>query len=193
MHFGQQRRQICRVFALALPAGMLAVLAGCRAPAPRAEAPGGTPASVAQPADDSLYDWHRLVIAPFGSMLKDISGLHEVLLFHDDAHGGGAADDAECYSTDAPAPLFVGRVPDEYLLCFKRDRLSRIQASVHLPADEGPATYAAACGAWLRHSVPAGEPHDGAGCDGLDGNIRFGGRLGDETGLSLTLDGVSEP
>ena len=44
----------------------------------------------------------------------------------------------ECYAADTPAPRFVGRTPDEYLLCFKQDRLSRIQASVRLAAPKRP-------------------------------------------------------
>ena len=51
---------------------------------------------------DASYDWHVLLVAPFGSVLKDIPlTLHEVLLFRDEAHGAAAADDAECYAADA--------------------------------------------------------------------------------------------
>jgi hypothetical protein len=198
----QHGRRFCNGFAgLALPAAILSALVACHAPSPRAAAPGGTPPAAAQPADDAAYDWHGLLIAPFGSALKDIpGGLHEVLLFRDDAHDGhgqdarsGPADDAECYSTDAPAPRFMGRTPDEYLLCFKRDRLARIQASVRLTAEDAPARFAAACAAWLRHAAPASEPGNAGGCDGRDGAIRFSGRLGDETGLTITLDGVPDP
>ncbi len=57
---------------------------------------------------------------------------------------------AECYAADAPAPRFLGRTPDEYLLCFKQDRLSRIQAAVLLPAAEADGVFAAACAAWAR-------------------------------------------
>jgi hypothetical protein len=191
MDLEQQHRRLWMGFATALPAAMLA-LAACRAPAPRVAAPGGTPPPAAQAADDSVYDWHGLLIAPFGSVLKDIpGGLHEVLLFRDAAHGG-ATEDAECYSTDAPAPRFVGRAPEEYLLCFRHDRLARIQAAVQLPADEAPTVFAAACAAWLRHAVSS-EPSNGGSCDGRDGLIRFSGRLGDDTALSITLDGVPDP
>jgi hypothetical protein len=197
MDLERQRRRFCKGLGLALSAAMLAALAACRAPAPRAAAPAAPArAPAAQAADDAVYDWHGLLVAPFGSVLKDIpGGVHEVLLFRDNAHGG-AADDAECYSTDAPAPRFMGRTPDEYLLCFRHDRLSRIQAFVRLPADQAPAALAAACAAWLRHAAPGGEPHDAGGCDGRDGRdgtIHFSGRLGDETGLSVTLDGVPDP
>jgi len=79
-----------------------------------------------EPADDS-YDWHGLLIAPFGSVLKDIPlALHEVLLFRDDAHGNAAtgnaavdapAVDAECYARRCARTAFRRRTPDEYLLC----------------------------------------------------------------------------
>jgi hypothetical protein len=165
---------------------LLAAVAGCRTPPP---APPPPP----PPPDDSAADWRALVIAPFGSALKEIPvALHEVLLFRDDAHKG-AADDAECYATDAAAPSLLGRTPEDYLLCFKHDRLSRIQASVRLTAAEAPDVFAQACAAWLRHATPAE-----AACEGRDGAIRFVGRLAEQsdpaensdadTALSLTLD-----
>ncbi len=138
----------------------LVLLAACRAPSPHAAAPergAPQPAAPAPPNlrqfSDASYDWHGLLIAPLGSVLKDIPvALHEVLLFRDEAHGGAAPDDAECYATDAPAPRFVGRVPDEYLLCFKQDRLARVQASVHLTAAGAPEIFAAACAGWLQNA-----------------------------------------
>ena len=84
---------------------------------------------------DASYDWHVLLIAPFGSVLKDVPvTLHEVLLFRDEAETRRRrGDDAECYAPDQRRRRsFVGHTPDEYLLCFKQDRLSRIQASVRL-------------------------------------------------------------
>ena len=140
-----------------LSLALLAALTGCRAPAPHATAPDRAPAPPpeARPLDGS-YDWHVLLIAPFGSVLKQVPiTLHEVLLFRDQARGGTAADDAECYASDAPAPRFVGRTPDEYLLCFKEDRLARIQASVRLTAAEAPEVFAAACTRWLKNALQA--------------------------------------
>jgi hypothetical protein len=192
MRLERQRGRLRKAFCMALPLGVLAVLAGCSA-APRGRTAPAAPPAAAAAVDDSVYDWHGLLIAPFGSSLKNIpGGLHEVLLFRDDAHGG-ASEDAECYSPDGTPPPFIGRVPDEYLLCFKHDRLSRIQASVHLPAQEAPATFGAACAAWLRHAAQAGGPGNAGGCDGRDGGIRWSGRLADESSLSVTLDGPSEP
>jgi hypothetical protein len=160
-------------------------IAACHAPAQR-------PAPPAAPPPPVVYDLHDLLIAPFGSVLKDVPlKLHEVLLFRDEAHGEGThgaapADgigaDAECYAADAPAPKFLGRTPEEYLLCFKQDRLSRIQASVRLPAEQAPDVFAAACAQWLKGAAaPAG-----AVCEGRDGPIHFTFRLDQENEQAQT-------
>jgi hypothetical protein len=217
-----------RAFRIALSAALLAPMVACHTPSPRVSAPDRTPpAPAAQVPEDASYDWHGLLIAPFGSVLKDIPGaLHEVLLFRDEAHGNAAADnpaaaDAECYSSDAPAPRFVGRVPDEYLLCFRQDRLSRIQASVRLTAAEASEVFAAACAGWLKNAAsatagggaprvegpnaeaPNREAQRAGACEGRDGSIRFRGRLEEEpdraqmpqteTILSITLDSAPNP
>ncbi len=225
-------RRVCRG---ALSLTLLAALVACRAPSPRTAAPDRVPPPpAAHELGDASYDWHGLLIAPFGSVLKDIPvALHEVLLFRDDAHGNAApgnaapgsagadaaAVDAECYAADAPAPRFVGRIPDEYLLCFKQDRLSRIQASVRVPAAQAAEVFAAACTGWLKNaaSTPGAEapgvgtpgvgasaeaPSAGA-CEGRDGAIHFRGRLEEEPGraetpqpesvLSITLDSAPYP
>jgi len=141
-----------------LAALMLATLTGCRAPPPQATPPVHPPAQAdTRPPVDASYDWHGLLVAPFGSVLKDIPlALHEVLLFRDDAHGSAAVDDAECYAADTPAPRFLGRTPDEYLLCFKQDRLARIQASVRMAAAEAPEVFATACAGWLKNHAAVG-------------------------------------
>jgi hypothetical protein len=223
----QEIRQLatCPFFAVrrrarsaALSFALLAALTGCRAPTPHATAPARAPAPPpeARPLDAS-YDWHVLVVAPFGSVLKQVPlTLHEVLLFRDQAHGGTAADDAECYASDAPAPRFVGRAPDEYLLCFKEDRLARIQASVRLTAAEAPEVFAAACTRWLKNAMqattgaaaPETDAQSADACKGREGSIRFNAHLGDEATpteaqqtqtspmeetLSITLDSVPNP
>jgi hypothetical protein len=182
----------------ALLAASLAILAACHTPTTRVTAPDrALPPPDTHPLDDGTYDWHGLLIAPFGSVLKDIPmALHEVLLFRDEAHGSAAADDAECYAGDSPAPRFIGRTPDEYLLCFKQDRLSRIQASVRLSEAQAPAVFAAACADWLKNAAPE-LTKDGA-CEGHDGAIRFNGRLERESGqtetdLSIILDSSPDP
>jgi hypothetical protein len=221
------RARACRI---ALSAALLAALTACHSPSPRATAPerAPTPPAAHEPADGS-YDWHVLLIAPFGSVLKDIPvALHEVLLFRDDAHGNAApgnaaagnaatgrvgADaavvDAECYAADTPAPRFVGRIPDEYLLCFKQDRLSRVQASVRVAAAQASDLFAAACAGWLKNAastthvgalgvgetgvaasgdgasgavLPSAEAQSAGTCEGRDGAIRFRGRLEEEPG-----------
>lgn len=207
-----------RAFRTALSAALLAPMVACHTPSPQVSAPDRTPPPpAAQVPADASYDWHGLLIAPFGSVLKDIpAALHEVLLFRDEAHGNAAADnaaaaDAECYASDAPAPRFVGRVPDEYLLCFRQDRLSRIQASVRLTAAEGSEVFAAACAGWLKNAAPSAEPPATPGakspsagaCEGRDGAIRFRGLLEEEpdraqmpqteTILSITLDSAPNP
>lgn len=202
------RRRACRI---AVSAALLAALAACRAPSPRVNAPA--PAPPPPPAAHELggdsSDWHGLLIAPFGSVLKDIpAALHEVLLFRDEEPGSASAADAdtvgaECYAADAPAPRFLGRTPDEYVLCFKQERLSRIQASVRITAAQAADVFAAACADWLKNAAPAttglgapgtGTPRagmPGAGtpraetrsagaCEGRDGDTRFRGRLEEE-------------
>jgi hypothetical protein len=183
-------RRVCRG---ALTVTLLGALVACRAPSPRTAGPDRVPPPpAAHELGDASYDWHGLLIAPFGSVLKDIPvALHEVLLFRDDAHGNAApgnaatgsagadaaAVDAECYAADAPAPRFVGSIPDEYLLCFNQGRLSRIQASVRVPAAQASDVFAAACARWLKNAVPAtsagapgvGEPGVGASGVGAPG------------------------
>jgi hypothetical protein len=203
---------------------LLGALVACRAPSPRTAAPDRVPPpAAAHELGDASYDWHGLLIAPFGSVLKDIPvALHEVLLFRDDARGnaspgnaatGGAgadaaAVDAECYAADAPAPRFVGSIPDEYLLCFNQGRLSRIQASVRVPAAQAPEVFAAACAGWLKNAAstpgadapgvgtpgagapgavsPSSETPSAGACEGRDGAIHFRGRLEEEPGRADT-------
>jgi len=185
---------------------LLWALAACRTAAPPAPPPAPP-----QPPADSSYDWHGLLIAPFGSVLKDVPAtLHEVLLFHDQARSATADDDAECYGTDSSPPRFVGQTPEEYVLCFKRDRLARVQATVRLAALDAPQVFAAACAGWLKNAaapdVPAGDAPtgdaDAPACEGRDGAIRFSGRLqapgsaeppADDIALTMTLDSAPSP
>src|ERR1700731_3690177 len=98
-----------RAFRIVLSAALLAPVVACHTSSPRVTAPGrAPPPPSAQAPADASYDWHGLLIAPFGSVLKDIpAALHEVLLFRDEAQHGAVGDnsaaaDAECYATDAP-------------------------------------------------------------------------------------------
>lgn len=165
------------------------LLAACAASAP----PAGRPRPQAAPpregaAEDASYDWHALVPAPFGTLLKDIPALHEVVLFHEEAHGSGDAEGADCHGIGAP-PRFVGRRIDEYLLCFDHDRLTRIDASVRIPAEEAAQVFARACALWLKE--PAPRPATADICEGRDGGIAFSARVssvaGEPASLSLEL------
>ncbi len=134
---------------------------------------------------DASYDWHSLVIAPFGTLLKEMpAGLHEVLLFRDAAQGGDGRENGDCYALDGEPPAFVGRRPDEYLLCFDHDRLSRIEASVRLSPGGAGTAYAELCAPSRANPAapaapPAAEP---GGCEGRDGAVAFRARLsGTET------------
>ncbi len=159
------------------------VLAACAAQTPK---PAALPP--APPPLDASYDWHVLLVAPFGSVLKDVPlTLHEVLLFRDEARSASAADELECYAVDGARPRFIARAPSEYLLCFKQDRLSRVEATVRLPTDEAAQIFADACGLWLK----SGEATDA--CAGSDGGIAYIGHLdsepdGSETQMSVQLD-----
>jgi hypothetical protein len=206
-----------RACPLALSAAAFAALIGCHTSAPRVTVPDRAPPPAE--TDNGSYDWHGLLVAPFGAVLKAIPiPLHEVLLFKDDAPGSSAADNApECYAADAPAPSFFGRVPDEYLLCFSHDRLSRIQASVRVPTAQASAEFAAACAVWLKNAAGAGGPApaapsaeipgdakpEAAACEGGDGAVHFKGSLGEGPGpadatesesvVSVTLDSPPGP
>jgi hypothetical protein len=143
---------------------------------------------------DASYDWHVLLLAPFGSLLKDVPlPLHEVLLFRDEGESRPAADDAECFAIDGALPRFVDQPLDEYLLCFRHDRLSRIVAAVRLPAPKAATDFADACTLWLKNAgaaaqaagaEPAAVFTTGASCAGNDADIGF------SAGLEADPDGA---
>jgi hypothetical protein len=163
---------------LLLAAAML-MLAACAASPPKPAAP---PEAARAPMDAS-YDWHVLLVAPFGSALKDVPlTLHEVLLFRDEAQRAAPADELECYAVDGNRPLFIARSPSEYLLCFKHDRLSRIEATVRLPADDAARIFADACGLWMKNAQATTED-----CAGSDGGTTFAGHFENEADESAQL------
>jgi hypothetical protein len=155
------------------------MLAACATSQPKPAAPlepGPAPL-------DASYDWHVLLVAPFGSVLKDVPlTMHEVLMFRDEAARAAPADELECYAVDGAHPRFVARSPSEYLLCFRHDRLSRVEATVQLPAEEAVRIYADACGLWLKKPVGLGEE-----CAGTDGGITFAGHFENEPDESAQL------
>jgi hypothetical protein len=160
------------------------LLAACAAPLPKP-----APLPPAPPPLDASYDWHVLLVAPFGSVLRDVPlTLHEVLLFRDEARSASAADQLECYAVDGERPRFIARPLAGYLLCFKQDRLSRIEATVRLPPDESAQIFADACGMWRKSGQPAAE-----GCAGTDAGIAYSGHIdsepdGAETQMTVQLD-----
>ena len=165
-----------------------ALLAACAAPATKS-APPAAPAPL-----DASYDWHVLLAAPLGSLLKDAPmAVHEVLLFRDEAPGAPAADQAECFAPNGSAPRFLARQPEEFILCYVHDRLSRIEATVRLSATEAPHVFADACGLWMKSAAPP--PADG--CSGTNNGIAFGAQLGDpdqdEIVLTVRLSTPASP
>jgi len=151
-----------------------AALAACATPSVPPHAP--SPAAAAGPPPVS-YDWHPLIIIPFGTLLQAIPlTLHEVLLFHDAEQPAGGGEEGDCFAiSGAPPPQWAGQAPDEYYLCFVHDRLDRVEASLRLPED-GAAVFAAACAQWLEGAAQAAPSTDG--CEGHDGAIGFRARLG---------------
>ena len=175
--------------AIAFMTAAIPVLAGCAAAPPKAAPP---PVAAPQPLDHS-YDWHVLVTAPFGTVFKDMPfALHEVLLFRDDAKRS-EGDAGECYAIDGTAPSFISRVPDEYLLCFKHDRLAHIEATVRVPRDMAAQLFGDACALWFKHAalpppvVSAATESSPAVCSGQEGTTQFSGRL------EVEADGAAAP
>jgi len=175
-----------RCEALRLHAGFAsfsaALLCACVSSSGASHAPAaGVPHA---PAAGASYDWHGLILVPFGTLLKDTPlALHEVLLFQDAAHVAGY-EGGDCYAVDgAPPPFFAGRRPDDYLLCFVHDRLTRIEASVRLPAESAEPVFAAACAQWQSGGTPVARTT--VNCDGREGATGFSARLG--------ADGAQDP
>src|SRR5579859_1820069 len=127
-------------------------------------------------AAKATFDWRPLVLAPFGSLLKDNPvRLHEVLLFRDRSHAPTEIESKDCYTVDGTPPTFMGRVPVEYLMCYEHDRLDRIEAMVRMRTDEAARDFGRACALWLARAQPLTQA-DGA-CEGRDGDIAFSARL----------------
>lgn len=174
-------------------------MAACASAPPKAVAP---PAAAAAPPDPS-YDWHGLLAAPMGSLLKEMPvTLHEVLLFRDEDKRA-AADEGDCYAIDATAPTFIARVPEQYLLCFKHDRLAHIEASSRVPQEEAAKIFADACGLWFKNAalpapaIAAATESTPSNCSGQDGAVAFSGGLeldpeALEAVLSITIDAVEQ-
>jgi hypothetical protein len=172
-------------------------LEGCTASAPArgpaftASHPTAPTAAVSAPAVS--HDFGALVPAPFGTAFKDVAvPLTEVLVFHP-SDAGRMNEDADCFRPNVVV-AFLGRVPTDHLLCFDRDRLKRVEASVALPAAEAPALFAAACADWRRGNPPIALEPDA--CEGRQGDIAFSAHRADgpdsaAATVSITLVAVS--
>jgi len=189
-----QRSRRCAPFGAG--ALILLIMAGCAASSSdKHSVPVAPPPAAAGGALDASYDWHVLMLAPFGMLLKESPiPLHEVLLFHDEAPGSVNADSKDCFTVDRPPPRFLGSQPDPYLLCFDHDRLSRIEASVRLTAPEARQVLSRACALWLKGAAPP--TGDAAACEGVEGRTAFSAHLAfapedAAATLSLTLANVS--
>jgi hypothetical protein len=156
--------------------GALACLAGCTSPgsSPR-QAPPPAPPPPAAPVVS--YDWHPLLLAPLGTWFRDMPvPLSEVLEFHE---AGESARGEECFKPkDTSPPRFLDQAPADYLLCFAGDRLSRIEAAVHVPAERASALFVAACADWLRRAKP-GPTATPESCEGREEDIAFSAHLVD--------------
>ena len=147
-------------------------------PVPAAARSATPPVAPAQndAAADASFDWHPLVVAPFGTRLVDSPiRLHEVLLFHDESLGSADIESKDCYAVEGTPPTFVGRPPDEYLMCFEHDRLDRIDASVRIPAADAVGVFGRACALWMRDAKRLPAPDNV--CEGRDGDTAFSARL----------------
>jgi hypothetical protein len=150
------------------------LFAACAALPPKKVAP--QPDRPAPAAADASYDFHPLLLAPFGTRLVDSPvRLHEVLLFHEQSPGSTEFESRDCYSVDGAPPSFLNQRPEEYLMCFEHDRLARIDAAVRVAADGAARDFGHACATWLRN-VPQVPPM-GDACAGRDGDIVFSARL----------------
>jgi hypothetical protein len=85
--------------------------------------------------------------------------LHEILYFQD-AHPaadppepGERALTTDCYRPNGPLPKILNHVTEDYVLCFRHDRLARVEADLNLPAETAGALARRLCDAWLQGSL----------------------------------------
>jgi hypothetical protein len=181
----------------AVPAAAVWMLAACAASKHEIAPPPPSPLPL-----DASYDWHVLLIAPFGRVLKQIPlATHEVLVFRDEARSASPADDAECYAANESGLRFMTRSPSSYMLCFNHGKLSRIEATVRLPENEAAQIVADACAMWMKNAqTPNAAPSAGSErsevsqvCEGVDGGIDFAAHIErepneEDTQLTIQLD-----
>jgi hypothetical protein len=167
-----------RAAALACAAGAC----GCAAtPRPTVSAPAPVPAVPAV-----VYDWHPLLIVPFGTLLKDVPlALNEVLEFHG-SESDAPIENRDCFSIDgASPPEVLGRRPEKYLLCFEHDRLHRIEALLRLAPAETESMPDLLCQEWLDGA--ADRERTPEGCAGSVGEARLAVHLASAADTARTL------
>jgi hypothetical protein len=181
----------------AVPAAAVWMLAACATSKHEIAPPPPSP-----PPLDASYDWHVLLVAPFGSVLTQIPlATHEVLVFRDEARSASPADDAECYAANETGLRFMKLSPSSYLLCFNHGKLSRVEATVRLPENEAAQIVADACAMWMRNaqapnaaaSAASGPSEGSQACEGADGGIAFAAHIErepneEDTQLTIQLD-----
>jgi hypothetical protein len=170
--------------ALAVLVGVAGV-AGC-ASAPRPVRPGPS-APVTPAVPDASLDWRQLIAAPFASTLKELPfPVHEVLEFGAAARPGSSGGPApeECFRPDGQSPRFLGRGLDDYVLCFRRDRLARIEAGLRLDTGGAEADFARYCDGWLKNATLIARSE--ANCRGREGDIAFEARLDEDRSQTTT-------
>jgi hypothetical protein len=176
--------------------GAALALAACAAAPPPAAVPAAHEPS--EPSLDASFDWHVLLPAPIGTLLRDMPmKLHDVLLFRGEdaaaaARGArstgpwppGDPDRADCHAPDGPPPRFAASIPQQYMLCFEHDRLARVEAVVRLDPVAGTASrlFERACEGWGSPAAPSSPPGVVATCEGGEGGVVWSAHLStDET------------
>ena len=109
-----------------------------------------------------------------------------------DAEAGGKSDAEDCYSSDKAAPRIVGRPADHYFLCFRNDRLNRVQAVVTLPNEGAAQLFLRFCNTGLNGAPPTAESAES--CSASGGGAAFRALLEPaaetfETELSIVVNG----
>ena len=152
-------------------------------------APAAAPAP-ADPPRDASYDWRSLVIVPFGSALKELPfAVHDALLFHESQAAAAAeTDERDCFTRDEPPPKFIGVIADDFVLCFHRDRLVRIEVAVSPAGVAAQDSFERLCDHWLSgaETIVRGPGR----CEGRDADMLFSAEIDAAGGLAGASTGT---
>lgn len=153
-----------------------AVLAACASPTVKpVPAPVQPPAAAVARALPPGDDWRSLLPVPFGSTVSQIPfALKEVLLFQGENRSAGEPDDAECFSKSGVPPMIRGVQAEDYVLCFVRDRLFRVETVLRLAKDVPPDTFNRWCDEWLSGLTEVDRNADHCGGDDHDTTFQAG-------------------